>query len=141
MLLHEELTERIIGAFYKVYNTLGYGFLESVYENALALELESQGIAVKQQQAVKVFYDGHEVGKYFADVIAEDVVIVELKAAESLNKAHEAQLQNYLKATEIEVGLLLNFGRTPQVKRKIFDKSRKVLLRQGNDADDANERS
>ena len=141
MLLHEELTERIIGAFYKVYNTLGYGFLESVYENALALELESQGIAVKQQQAVKVFYDGHEVGKYFADVIADNVVIVELKAAESLNKAHEAQLQNYLKATEIEVGLLLNFGRTHQVKRKIFDKSRKILLRRGNDADDASERS
>jgi GxxExxY protein len=120
MLLHEELTERIIGAFYKVYNTLGYGFLESVYENALALELESQGIAVKQQQAAKVFYDGHEVGKYFADVIAEDVVIVELKAAESLNKAHEAQPQNYLKATEIEVGLLLNFGRPKSSERYLI---------------------
>jgi len=135
-MLHQDLTERIIGAFYRVYNTLGYGFLEAVYENALAHELRTIGIAVKQQEPVKVYYDGRVVGRYFADIIAEDIVIVELKAAESLSKAHEAQLQNYLRATDIEVGLLLNFGTRPQIKRKIFDNDKKVLARKRRDEED-----
>ena len=121
--LHSELTERIIKAFYAVYNTLGYGFLEKVYENAMFVELRAMGITVVRQQAISVSYRDQEVGQYFADLLVEDRVIVELKAAETICKEHEYQLINYLKATGIEVGLLLNFGTKPQVKRKIFTNS------------------
>ena len=121
--LHSELTERIIKAFYAVYNTLGYGFLEKVYENALFLELQEMEIAVVRQSPIVVSYQGQEVGQYFADLLVEDRVIVELKAAETICKEHEYQLINYLKATNIEVGLLLNFGTKPQVKRKVFTNS------------------
>jgi|SRR5215469_18475744 len=96
MLEHGELTESIIKAFYKVYNTLGHGFLEKVYENALLIELQKMGLKVSQQCPVRVLYDGQGIGDYFADVVVEDVVIVELKAAAALDKAHEAQLLNYL---------------------------------------------
>lgn len=117
---HSELTEQIIKAFYKVYNTLGYGFLEKVYENALFIELESIGLNVKKQDPIKVYYEEKEVGVYFADLIVNDTIIIELKAAESLCEENELQLVNYLKATEIEVGLLLNFGKKPEVKRKVY---------------------
>jgi len=129
-MLHEKLTEKIIAAYYKVYNTLGYGFLEKVYENALAIELKKSGFKVRQQQNIKVYYDSSEVGDYFADLLVEDLVILELKAAESLCEEHEAQLTNYLRATKIEIGLLLNFGKVPDLKRKIFENHLKKHLKQ-----------
>ena len=121
-MLHSELTGQIIKAFYKVYNTLGYGFLEKIYENALVIELKKMGFHLSQQYNIKVYYDGEIVGDYFADIIVEENVIIELKSPESLRKEHKLQLINYLKATEKEVGLLLNFGKTPEFKRAIFTK-------------------
>ncbi len=121
---HTDITEKIIKAFYKVYNTLGFGFLEKVYENAMFIELRNMGLFVEKQRRVKVFYEEQEVGDYFADLIVDEKVIIELKAAESLCEEHEFQLINYLKATEIEVGLLLNFGKKPEFKRKIFTNER-----------------
>ncbi len=119
-LLHQELTEKILNAFYKVYNKLGYGFLEKVYENALAIELNKMGLKCEKQKPIAVYYNEIEVGNYFADLIVNSCVIIELKAAEKISKEHEFQLINYLKATEIEVGLLLNFGKHPEFKRKIY---------------------
>ena len=118
---HDEITGQIIKAYYTVYNTLGYGFLERVYENSMMIELEKMGLQAIKQKAIKVYYDGQIVGDYFADIIVVGKVIVELKAASTLIEAHENQLLNYLKATDIEVGLLLNFGVKPQISRKIFD--------------------
>jgi GxxExxY protein len=126
---HEGLTSRIIKAFYDVYNTLGYGFLEKIYENALVLELRKAGVGVVSQARIEVRYDGHVVGEYYADLLVEQKVIVEVKAARSLAEKHEAQLLNYLKATRYEVGLLLNFGPKPEVKRKAYDNERKGSLR------------
>ncbi len=126
-LKHSDVTGNIIKAFYKVYNTLGYGFLEKVYENALISELEQMNLDVLQQASIKVFYNEKEVGDYFADLIVDDCVIVELKAVESIAKIHEAQLLNYLKATKIEVGLLLNFGAKAEYKRKVFENNHKKL--------------
>ncbi len=117
---HSELTQSIIKGFYKVYNTLGYGFLEKVYENALYIELKSMGLAVEKQKQIKVYYQEIEVGEYYADLFINSEVIVELKAAEALCEEHEFQLINYLKATDIEVGLLLNFGKKPEIRRKVF---------------------
>lgn len=117
---HSEITEIIIKSFYKVYNKLGYGFLEKVYENAMYIELKNEGLFVEKQKPIKVFYNETEVGNYFADLVVNECIIVELKASESLCEEHEYQLINYLKATEIEIGLLLNFGKTPKFKRKIF---------------------
>jgi len=117
---HADLTEKIIQVFYRVYNTLGYGFLERVYENAMLIELADIGLLVERQKNIKVFYAGKEVGDYFADLIVEKKVIIELKAAVNISKEHEMQLINYLKATNIEVGLLLNFGKKPEFKRKVF---------------------
>ena len=127
-LKHSDITSKIIKGFYKVYNTLGYGFLEKVYENALALEIEEMGLSVSRQQPIKVFYNGKEVGDYFADLVIEGCVIIELKSVEKLAEIHEAQLLNYLKATEIEVGLLLNFGTKAEYKRKVFDNNRKNIV-------------
>lgn len=124
---HRELTQQIIGSFYDVYNALGFGFLEKVYENALALRLRKVGLTVHQQQPISVYFDGVIVGEYFADLVVEDAVILELKTAKEITKEHEAQLVNYLKATQYEVGLILNFGRKPAVKRKAFDNRRKDL--------------
>ena len=121
--MHTGLTEKIIQVFYKVYNTLGYGFLEKVYENAMFHELTSMGLDVKRQHPIVVFYDSVEVGSYYADLIVEDTVIIELKAAEGICEEHECQLINYLKATDVEVGLLLNFGKKPQIKRKVHSNS------------------
>jgi len=119
-MLHQEITSEIIASFYAVYNNLGYGFLEKVYENALVFELEKRGLKVQQQLPIKVHYEGKVVGEYFADLVVNEKVIVELKVAEEIGKAHEAQLVNYLKVTNIEVGLLLNFGKEAEFKRKIF---------------------
>ena len=126
---HEEITEKIIQAFYKVYNTLGYGFLEKVYLNALFIELTSMGLKAEKEKRILVYYFGNIVGDYNADLIVELVVAVELKAIEVLVEDNEHQLINYLKATNIEVGLLLNFGKKPQVKRKIFDNDKKPMLK------------
>jgi GxxExxY protein len=121
----KELTEKIIGIFYKVFNALGYGFLEKVYENAMIIELERERVPVISQAPIKVSCEGKVVGEYFADMLVDGKVIVEIKAGKSLAQEHEAQLLNYLKATDAEVGLLLNFGPKPQVKRKVFDNFRK----------------
>jgi GxxExxY protein len=125
-LRHRHLTDQIIKAFYKVYNRLGYGFLEKVYENALALELQAEGLSVKQQPPVKVYYGQQAVGEYYADLVVEDRVILELKSAEALHQSHEAQLLNYLKATQIEIGLLLNFGPRPEFRRKLFTNDKQI---------------
>ena len=123
-MLHAKLTDKIISSFFKVYNTLGYGFLEKVQENALVIELKRAELNVLQQQNIKVYYENQVVGNYFADIIA-DQVILEIKSAEGLREENKAQLINYLKATDKEVGLLLNFGRTPEFKRVIFTNDRK----------------
>lgn len=118
--LHSDITGLILKGFYTVYNKLGYGFLEKVYENALMIELKKLGLVCERQLPIDVFYDEQNVGLYFADIVVNKCVIIELKAAENLIEEHEAQLVNYLRATEIEVGLLLNFGKEPQHKRKVF---------------------
>lgn len=129
-LKHSDVTDKIIAAFYKVYNTLGYGFLEKVYENALAIELRKSHVKVQAQAPITVLYEGEAVGEYFADLLVADAVIVELKAAKALADEHEAQLLNYLKATPHEVGLLLNFGPKPEFKRRALDNARKEWLNQ-----------
>ena len=116
---HEDVTRQIIGSAYKVYNVLGYGFLESVYQKAMALEMSNDGLSTEQEKPLKVFYENEVVGDFFADIVVEDKVIVELKSLEKLAKAHEVQLVNYLTATGIDVGLLINFGpKQVEVKRK-----------------------
>lgn len=127
-MLHETITDKIINAFYKVYNSLGYGFLEKVYENAMVIQLKNSGLQAIQQKNIKVYYESEEVGDYFADLFVENKVIVELKAAKKICEEHEAQLINYLKATPIEVGLLLNFGKKPEFRRKIFHNNLKKNL-------------
>ena len=114
------LTSRIIRAYYNVYNTLGFGFLEKVYENSLVFELQKQGLHGRRQVSIEVNYFDKSVGSYFADIIVDNLVILEIKAAEALCEAHEAQLLNYLRATKIEYGLLLNFGQKPEIRRKVW---------------------
>jgi GxxExxY protein len=118
--LETEVTKEIIRCYYKVYNTLGYGFLEKVYENALLHELRNSGLHCVKQQPLNVYYESQKVGEYFADIIVNGSVILELKAAESLCEENELQLINYLRATNIQVGLLLNFGKKAEFKRKVF---------------------
>ena len=125
---HAEVSEKIIQAFFKVYNALGYGFSEKVYQNALVIELLALGLHVECQKQIPVYYAGQLVGEYFADVMVNGVVMVELKAVQRLLEEHEAQLLNYLKATPVEVGLLLNFGPSPTFKRKLYDNDRKGSL-------------
>jgi len=125
VLKYPEITEQILSAFYTVYNALGYGFLEKVYENSIIIELSKKGLKCLPQAPIRVVYDGNIVGEYFADILVEEKVIVEIKAVRNLIEEHEAQLLNYLKATCIEVGLLLNFGVQPEFKRKAFDNERK----------------
>jgi len=120
-------TERIIKCFFKVYNILGFGFLEKVYHNALLIELKNEGFKCESQYPIKVYYEDALVGDYYADIIVDGCVILELKAAEALCEEHEFQLINYLKATEIEIGLLLNFGKKPEFKRKIFTNDKKKI--------------
>jgi len=126
-LKHAALTEKIIGVFYDVYNELGYGFLESVYEASLALALEQAGLVVERQVAIPVWFRGQKVGEFRGDLRVNGLVLLELKCSRVLDVAHEAQLLHYLKATEVEVGLLLNFGEKPQFKRLIFDNARKKI--------------
>jgi GxxExxY protein len=128
-MLHEDLTNKIICAFYNVYNILGSGFLEKVYENALVMELNKIGLSVTQQESVKVYYDGVQVGDYYADIIVNGLVILELKAADSLRNEHFAQLTNYLKATDKEVGLLLNFGKKAEFKRIVLGNESKTSFK------------
>jgi GxxExxY protein len=125
---HSELTEKIIGAFYEVYNHLGFGFSEKVYENAMIIELTRLGMEVKGQIPIKVFYKDSLIGEFFADLLINEAVLIELKAVSQIIEDHEAQLLNYLKSTPIEVGLLLNFGPKAQYKRKVFDNIRKGSL-------------
>jgi GxxExxY protein len=136
-LLHGEITDKIIKAFFHVYNTLGHGFLEKVYQHALMLTLRKWGYNVASCVPIKVYFEGELVGEYFADLVVNGVVIIELKAAEALIEAHEFQLVNYLRATPIEVGLLLNFGPKPEFRRKVFANTRKPGIRGENNADDA----
>ncbi len=126
-MLHEDVTSVILQAYFTVYNTLGFGFLEKVYENALVIELLKHGLSIEQQKKIKVHYDKALVGDYYADLLIEKKVIVELKSAERLREEHEAQLLNYLRATSIEFGILLNFGKRPEVKRKLFTNDQKTF--------------
>lgn len=126
-LLHKNLSDTILKIYFEVYNELGYGFLEKVYQNAMYLELKSQGYKVEAQKQIKVYYKSKLVGDYFADLLIEDSIILELKACGCLLDEHKAQLLNYLKATDVEIGLLLNFGTTPEFKRSIYTNDRKKL--------------
>ena len=130
---HEELSGKIIGVFYRVYNSLGYGFLERVYENALKIEFAKIGLNFENQVPIRVYYSGEVVGDYVADFIIEGEIIVEVKANCGLGVSDESQLLNYLRCTEKSVGLLLNFGEKAEVKRKVFETARKddVYLGQG----------
>lgn len=121
------LTEKIIGAFYDVYNELGYGFLESVYEASLVIALRQLGLAVERQVPVPVWFRRHRIGEFRADILVERKVLIEVKSARALDPAHDAQLLHYLKATEIELGLLVNFGERPQFRRLLFHNERKKI--------------
>ncbi|WP_020601542.1 GxxExxY protein [Spirosoma spitsbergense] len=131
-LLRKDLTDSIIKTYYDVYNELGYGFLEKVYQNAMYLELKRIGFAVEAQKQIKVHFRGIVVGEYYADLIVDQTVILELKASEVLVYENELQLLNYLRATDIEIGLLLNFGKRPEFKRMIFTNDRKQLRNPSN---------
>jgi GxxExxY protein len=126
-LKHFELTEKIIGVFYEVYNELGHGFLESVYEQAMAIALAQQQIFFERQIAIPVWFRECRVGDFRADILVESKIIVELKAGRAIESAWEKQLLNYLRATDVEVGLLLNFGPSPQFRRLVFDNERKKI--------------
>jgi len=126
-LKHAELTDKIIGVYYDVYNELGYGFLESVHEESMAIALREAGLAVQRQVAVPVLFRGRQVGDFRADLLVENTILLELKSARTLDRSHEAQLLHYLRATEIEIGLLLNFGERPQFRRLLFDNERKKI--------------
>ncbi|HZN33317.1 MAG TPA: GxxExxY protein [Pirellulaceae bacterium] len=127
---HEELTGKIIEVFYEVYNELGHGFLESVYENAMRIALTQAGLAVAEKQPIAVWFRGVVVGTFEPDITVQCLVILELKSGRALDSAHESQLLNYLRATEVEVGLLFNFGPKPEFKRMVFDNSRKRIPKQ-----------
>ena len=124
-ILHKELTDKIIDAFYDVYDELGYGYLEKVYQNSLYLELTERGHKVEAQKEIKIYYRGREVGLYYADMIVDDLILLELKATETIIEAHEAQIINYLRGTDKEVGYVLNFGPKPEFSRKIYTNDRK----------------
>jgi len=127
MIKFEEITGKIIEAFYEVYNELGGGFLESVYEKALHIVLTGYGLNAERQKAISVYFRGHVIGEFKADLVINESVIVEIKAVRNLVGAHEAQLINYLKATTVEVGLLLNFGGKAEFKRFAYDNNRKNI--------------
>lgn len=128
-LKHQDITGAILNAFYKrVYAKLGYGFLEKVYENAMTHELQKSGLAVVQQQKIEVFYDGKVMGEYFADLVVDNKVIVEIKAVEQLSHRHEAQLLNYLRSTQYEVGLLINFGKSCPLPQSVRQQAQKPFL-------------
>jgi GxxExxY protein len=124
---HWHLCHEIVGVFYSVYNELGHGFLEAVYEEALAISLTEAGMSAARQVPTPIWFRGRTIGEYKADLIVDHVVLLELKAAKALDASHEAQILNYLRATDIEVGLLLNFGPKPQFKRFVFENNRKGI--------------
>jgi len=126
-LKHSNLTDKIIGVFYDVYNELGHGFLESTYKEAMALALTESGLANVREVPVPVWFRGRKVGQYFADMVVQSHVLLELKATRTLESAHEAQLLHYLRSTDIEIGLLCNFGPRPQFRRLLFDNERKKI--------------
>jgi GxxExxY protein len=128
-ILHKSITDIILKVYYEVYNELGYGFLEKVYQNAMYFELQSLGYKVEAQKQIKVYFKKQLVGEYYSDLLVEDKVIVELKATELLMNVHIAQIMNYLKGTPIEVGLLLNFGEKPEFKRFIYTNDRKSNIK------------
>ncbi len=125
---HSDLTGKILGAFFQLYKEMGYGFSEKVYQAALAILLEELGLIVEQQKPIHVYFHGKVVGEYVADMVINGIVLLELKAVEKLTDAHAAQLLNYLKATEVEVGLLINFGPRAEFRRKTYDNARKGSL-------------
>jgi len=127
VLKYTHVTEKIIGTFYDVYNELGYGFLESVYEESLVIALRQAGLMVDRQVPVPVWFRNQKVGEFRVDITVEEWVLLELKCAKSLDPAHEAQILHYLKSTNIEIGLLLNFGAKPQFRRLLFDNERKKI--------------
>jgi GxxExxY protein len=127
-LKHNQVTGKIIDAFFQVYNKMGYGFQEKVYANSMRIASRKMGLNAVPQAEINVYYEGELVGEYYADLLVEDCVIVELKAVRDLSDEHEAQLLNYLKATKYEVGLLMNFGRRPRFERKAFDNENKGSL-------------
>ena len=124
-LLHQDLTSLILKTFYEVYNELGYGFLEKVYQNALLIELRKNGLEATPNKKIKVYYKGENVGDYYTDIIVNNTIILELKATDYIVEEFENQLLNYLKGTDCEIGLLLNFGKKPEFKRKIYENKRK----------------
>jgi GxxExxY protein len=123
---HEELTEQIIGVFYAVFRELGYGFLESVYEEAMVVSLAEAGLTISRQVAVPVWFHGKKIGEFKADLVVNNLILVELKATKRLEQVHESQTLNYLRATDFEVALLFNFGPSAQLKRLVFDNERKA---------------
>ncbi len=125
---YADLSENILEVFFKVYQELGYGFNEKVYQNALAIALREAGFKIEIQRPIQVYFHGQLVGEYFADIVVNNVILLELKAAKQIIDEHEAQLLNYLKATDLEVGYVLNFGPTSSFKRKIYDNERKGSL-------------
>ena len=128
-ILHKSITDIILKVYYEVYNELGYGFLEKVYQNAMYFELQSLGYKVEAQKQIKVYFKKQLAGEYYSDLLVEDKVIVELKATELLMNVHIAQIMNYLRGTPIEVGLLLNFGEKPEFKRFIYTNDRKSNIK------------
>ena len=124
---NNQLTNEIIGAFYAVYNTLGYGFLEKVYEKAMVIELRKRNIECVAQYLIEVNYHGEKIGHYYADILVKNLIVLELKASEFINKNDEFQLINYLKGSDKEIGFLMNFGKTPEFRRKIYSNSRKII--------------
>ncbi len=126
-LKYKDITDKIINAFYEVYNELGFGYLESIYETALYIVLKEFGLSVERQKKIDVHFRGQIIGEYRTDLIVDNKVIIEIKAVKSLIPEHEAQLLNYLRSTNIEVGLLINFGEKPKFKRMVFDNSRKTI--------------
>jgi len=128
-ILYKDKTDKILKCFYNVYNVLGFGFLEKVYENALMIELKEAGFFCERQKPINVFYKETPIGEYYADIMVDSCIILELKAAECLVMEHELQLINYLRATDIELGLLLNFGKKPEFRRKIFSNERSANIR------------
>src|SRR4051812_38759748 len=126
-LKHGELTEKVIQVFYEVYNELGHGFLESVYRNAMEIGLRQSGLTVTRELPIAVWFRGEDVGDFRADLIVQELVLLELKTSESISKSHEAQLYNYLRATQVEVGLLLKFGQSPSFRRIVFDNKKKRI--------------
>jgi GxxExxY protein len=123
MMKHKELTAKIIDCVYKVHRELGFGFLESVYQNALMIELANAGLQAEKEKRIQVYYNGQVVGDFVADILVEEKIILELKSIKQVHQAHEAQLVNYLKATGMEVGLLINFGERVDIKRKVLDRA------------------